>query len=183
MARRKRKTSSSKTKSTKKVKSGKIKHTKTVVDGITFDSKMESQYYEYLKELKAKGIVTKFTLQPEFILQEKFMVVDGQVVYGDNPDFNKIKRQTKAPTVQAIKYVSDFDVDYADGHNEVVDPKGIATADFKIKRKMFMCKYPDRELKVVVLYQGNWVDYDENQKRIAADKRAKKAAKQLEGGN
>jgi hypothetical protein len=157
-----------------KLSSGKIKHTKTTVDDIIFDSKMESQYYEHLKDLKAKGIVTSFTLQPEFILQDKFMIVDGQAVFGDDPNFNKIKRQTKAPTVQAIKYISDFDVNYADGHNEVVDPKGIATADFELKRKMFMCKYPDRNLKVVVLSKGEWVDYYTNKKRISADKKAKK---------
>lgn len=174
MARKRRTKASKKTKET----SGKIVHKKTVVDGITFDSKMESQYYEYLKELKAKGIVKDFTLQPEFILQDKFMIVDGQTIFGDNPDFNKIKRQTKAPTVQAIKYVSDFDVNYADGHNEVVDPKGVATADFELKRKMFMCRYPERTLKVVVLYKGEWVDYYLNKKRIAADKKAKK----LQGG-
>jgi hypothetical protein len=177
MARKRRTKASKKTNETKKT-SGKIVHKKTVVDGITFDSKMESQYYEYLKELKAKGIVKDFTLQPEFILQDKFMIVDGQTIFGDNPDFNKIKRQTKAPTVQAIKYVSDFDVNYADGHNEVVDPKGVATADFELKRKMFMCRYPERTLKVVVLYKGEWVDYYLNKKRIAADKKAKK----LQGG-
>lgn len=161
-----------------KVKSGKIKHIKTTIDGITFDSKMESQYYLYLKELKAKGIVESFRLQPEFILQDKFMIVDGQVIFGEDPNFNKIKRQTKAPTVQAIKYISDFEVVYADGHIEIVDPKGIATADFELKRKMFMCKFPDKQLKVVVLHKGEWVDYYLNKKRIAADKKAAK----LQGG-
>ena len=173
MARRKRKSSKP------KLSSGKIKHIKTEVDGIVFDSKMESQYYEYLKQLKAKGIVECFRLQPEFILQDKFMIVDGKTVFGDDPDFNKIKRQTKAPTVQAIKYVSDFEVQYADGHVEIVDPKGIATADFELKRKMFMCKYPDKTLKVVQLYKGEWVDYYLNKKRKAANKKAAK----LQGGN
>lgn len=166
---------------TKSADSGKIKHIKTTVDGIVFDSKMESQYYEYLKELKAKGIVTNFTRQPEFILQEKFIIVDGEVIFGSNTNFDKIKRKTKAPTVQAIKYISDFEVDYADGHSEIVDPKGIATADFNMKRKMFMCKYPTKELKVVILYKGEWINHDDYKKIVAANKKAKKAAK-LQGG-
>lgn len=157
---------------------GKIYHEPTTIDGITFDSKMESKYYLYLKELKAQGIVTDFRLQPEFILQESFIVVDGVVIYSSNPDFNKIKKKTKAPIVQAIKYKSDFDVDYADGHNEVVDPKGVSTADFKLKRKMFMCKYPNRDLRVLTLYKKEWIDYDVHQKDLRA---AKKAKKLLEG--
>jgi hypothetical protein len=31
---------------------GKIYHKKTEIDGITFDSQTEAEYYEYLKQLK-----------------------------------------------------------------------------------------------------------------------------------
>lgn len=182
MARRfKRKTSKVKS-DEPKVKSGKIKHKKTEVDGIIFDSEMESKYYTHLKDLIAKGIVRSFVRQPEYILQEKFIVVDGEVIFGSHPEFEKIKRKTKALTVQAIKYKSDFEVTYVDGHVEIVDPKGVATADFELKRKMFLCNYPDKELKVVQLYKGEWVDYYLNKKRIAAAKKAKKLQEELEGG-
>ena len=52
----------------RKKSEGKIAHKKTVVDGITFDSKMESDYYVYLKAEKKAGRVKSFELQPEFIL-------------------------------------------------------------------------------------------------------------------
>jgi hypothetical protein len=179
MARRFKRTSKKKTEDT--VKMGKIKHKKTEVDGIIFDSEMESKYYTYLKELKANGIVESFNRQPKYILQEKFIVVDGEVIFGTHRDFKKIKGRTKAPTVQAIKYKSDFEVFYTDGHVEIVDPKGVATADFELKRKMFLCKYPTKDLKVVQLYKGEWVDYYVNKKRIAAEKKAKKL-QEVEGG-
>ena len=67
MAFRRRRTTK---KSTNK-SSGKIKHEKTIIDGITFDSKMESDYYIKLKEDKLNGLIKDFELQPEFILQDK----------------------------------------------------------------------------------------------------------------
>ena len=74
---------------------GKIKHTLTTIDGIEFHSKMESQYYTYLKDLKIKGIVKSFILQPKFLLQDKFIIVDGEKILGEDPNFAKIKRKTK----------------------------------------------------------------------------------------
>lgn len=158
-------------KKTESQKMGKIKHKKTEVDGIIFHSKMESEYYEYLKELKAQGIVKRFSLQPSFILQDKFIVVDGEIIEGSHPDFNKIKRKTKAPTVQAIKYISDFEVEYADGKIKIVDTKGQETADFKLKKKMFAYRYPHLELDIIIKDKvKGWIPYDEYQK----DKRNKK---------
>ena len=158
-------------KKTESQKMGKIKHKKTEVDGIVFHSKMESEYYEYLKELKEQGIVKRFSLQPSFILQDKFIVVDGEIIEGSHPDFNKIKRKTKAPTVQAIKYISDFEVEYADGKIKIVDTKGQETADFKLKKKMFAYRYPHLELDIIIKDKvKGWIPYDEYQK----DKRNKK---------
>lgn len=161
------------TKSDESKKMGKIKHIKTEVDGIVFDSKMESEYYQHLKELKARGVVVDFKLQPEFILQDKFIIVDGQVIEGSHPDFLKLKRKHKVPTTQAIKYISDFEVHYIDGYVEIVDTKGIETADFKIKKKMFEYKYPNLDLNVITKTKDGWVSYDEYQK----NKRLKKKAK------
>ena len=47
----------------------KFHNKKTIVDGIKFDSEMESHYYIYLKKLKEEGIVLEFELQPKYILQ------------------------------------------------------------------------------------------------------------------
>lgn len=161
-------------------KMGKIKHKITIVDGIKFHSKMESEYYEYLKELKAQGIVKDFKLQPEFILQDKFIVVDGVIYEGSHEDFNKLKRKTKVPTVQAIKYISDFEVEYANGEIRIVDTKGQETADFKIKKKMFAYKYPHLKLDVIIFDEKKgWIPYDEHQK----DKRLKAKEKKLRGAS
>ena len=113
----------------KKPKKSKYSNKKTVVDGITFDSKKEGEYYCNLKLLKRAGIVKKIELQPKFILQEKF------------------KKNGK--THRAITYIADFKVTYADGKVEIVDVKGVETQVFKIKRKMFEYKYPDKNLKVI----------------------------------
>ena len=60
---------------TKKDTMGKIKHIKTIVDGITFDSKMESDFYAKLKEDKINGLIKDFELQPEFLLQDKYGLI------------------------------------------------------------------------------------------------------------
>lgn len=175
MAYRRRRAVKKSTEKTKTQKMGKIKHKRTEIDGIVFDSKMESQYYEYLKAEKAAGRVKEFILQPEFILQEKFIVVDGEVIHGSHPDFAKIKRKTKAPTVQAIKYISDFEVYYPDGTVEIIDTKGQETADFKIKKKMFEYKYPHLPLKVIILDKlEGWIDYDTYKKKLREKKKASK---------
>ena len=53
--------------------------------------------------------------------------------------------------VQAIKYRSDFEVTYADGSKKTIDPKGIKTADFKLKEKMLRFKYPHIDFMCVIL--------------------------------
>ena len=150
---------------------GKIKHKLTEVDGIVFHSKMESEYYKKLKDDKINGRIKDFRLQPEFLLQDKFIIVDGKVIEGSDPDFNKIKRRTKAKTVQAIKYIADFEEEHLDGHIEIVDTKGQETADFKIKKKLFKHKYPHLDLKIIVKHkQLGWISYEEYQKDIKAKK-------------
>ena len=107
----------------------KYNNKKTIVDGIKFDSEMESHYYIYLKKLKEEGVVLDFELQPKYILQEDF-VKDGK-------------------KIQAITYKADFKVIYKDGHEEVIDVKGKLTEEFKIKRKMLLYRYRDINFKCV----------------------------------
>lgn len=163
----------------KKSKSeGKIAHKKTVVDGITFDSKMESQYYEYLKDLKDRGVIREFELQPKFLLQDKFIVVEGETIFGSDKRFNSLKRKTKAETIRAINYIADFKVIYNDGREEIIDTKGRATADFEIKRKMLLCKFPTLTYKVLIKDKDEWVDYYQYNKDKRARKRAKNKSKE-----
>ena len=89
-----------------------------VVDGIKFDSKVESDYYLYLKSLGKE-----FTLQPKYILQDKFINNQGE-------------------NISPIYYIADFAYD-----DIVVDIKGMPTSEAKLKRKLFMKKYPNLKLK------------------------------------
>ena len=107
----------------------KYKNKKTMVDGIKFDSEMESHYYIYLKQLKEIGEVVDFVLQPTYLLQEGF-------------DLN-------GKRIRPITYKADFKVIYKDGHEEVIDVKGKLTEEFKIKRKMLLYRYRNINFKCV----------------------------------
>ena len=107
----------------------KYNNKKTIVDGIKFDSEMESHYYIYLKQLKEIGEVVDFVLQPTYLLQEGF-------------DLN-------GKRIRPITYRADFKVIYKDGHEEVIDVKGKLTEEFKIKRKILLYRYRDINFKCV----------------------------------
>lgn len=94
---------------------------KTVVDGITFDSKAEAVYYNQLKWLKQNKQIKDFKLQPKFVLQEGF------------------KKNGK--TYRAITYKADFEVINLDGSSQIIDIKGAKTKDFLLKQKLFEFKY------------------------------------------
>lgn len=150
---------------------------KTTIDGITFDSKIESEYYLYLKSLKEQGLVQGFEMQSTFILQEKFIKFNNQIILGSDNDFNKLKRKYKLKTTPAITYKADFDVLYKDGTRQVVDIKGgVLTDTFKIKEKMFNYKFPELTLSVITKDKstGKWVSFEENKKIKAERKKARK---------
>ena len=144
---------------------GKIFHKKTEVDGIIFDSQTEAEYYEYLKAEKKAGRIKSFTMQDEFIIQEKFLLINGERINSSVKGFSKLQKANPGCTVQAIKYRADFMVHYKDGSVRVIDVKGQKTADFKIKEKMFNYMYPQYNgLYCVVKYNGGWMEYNEAQK-------------------
>ena len=155
-----------KTKKTSKDKSmGRIYHKKTEIDGIVFDSQTEAEYYLYLKEELKQKHIKNFEMQQEFVLQKKFLLVDGKRIDESNKDFKKIQKANPGCTTQAIKYIADFVVHYADGSVKVIDVKGQKTVDFKIKEKMFNYRYPEyNKLYCVVKYKGQWLEYDEANK-------------------
>lgn len=164
---------------------GKIAHRITEVDGIKFHSAMESKRYQDLKKLKADGIIKDFELQPKFLLQEKFIVVDGQVIKGSHEDFNKLKRKTKAKTIASIEYIADFKITYADGSVVIEDTKGLSTPEFELKKKMFMLMYPELPLSIIIddekglIAKNEWVDFYEYRAKERALKREKNKAKKL----
>jgi dsDNA-binding SOS-regulon protein len=83
---------------------------KTVVDGITFDSKKEAARYVELKMLQQAGEIQDLLLQPSFELR-----VDGGKVVG--------------------RYFADFK--YRQGNRVIVeDVKGVRTDVYRLKKKI-----------------------------------------------
>ena len=153
---------------------GKIYHKKTEIDGVVFDSQTEAEYYEYLKEELRMKRVRKFEMQQEFILQDKFLIVNGERIEESHKDFKKLQKANPGCTTQAIKYIADFVVHYADGTVKVIDVKGQKTVDFKIKEKMFNYRYPEyNKLYCVVKYNKQWMEYDEANKIKRKKKKSK----------
>ena len=87
---------------------------KTVVDGIKFDSKWESQRYLYLKSLEKADRVKNLELQPKFIIS-----INGQKI---------------------CTYIADFKYDREDKdgvwEHVIEDAKGVETPEFKLKKKL-----------------------------------------------
>lgn len=103
------------------------------VDGYSFASKKEAEYYQELKLRQhdhSPDGVRSFTLQPRFLLQDKFT-----------------HQLTNFPH-RAIYYVADFRVEYNDGRVEIIDVKGVETDVFKIKAKLFDFRYPELILRI-----------------------------------
>jgi hypothetical protein len=119
---------------------------RTEIDGISFDSKVEGKYYEYLKQQQQEGLIKRFELQPIFTLQEGF--------------------RKNGKYFRPILYIADFKVYLNDGSIQIIDVKGFETPDFKIKRKLFEAKYPFKLILMKYVKQyGGWVTNDEWQKR------------------
>ena len=128
----------------------KYKSKKVAIDNIRFDSKLEGDYYRYLRD---NNNVKSFELQPRFILQDKC-----------EKNWEKL---------QPVYYIADFLVENKDWTKYIVDIKGMATEASKLKRKLFIYKY-DMPLKRIVRYKWERVDYFENRKRQLKNKKDKK---------
>lgn len=89
---------------------------------IKFDSKKEAARYDALMELLRAGLIAELKLQPEFTLQEAFVMPNGE-------------------KVQAIRYRADFSYRTPAGAYIVEDVKGVRTDVYKLKRKMVLEKY------------------------------------------
>lgn len=106
-------------------------------DGIVFDSKAEMEYYrDIVLPLAATGEIVQYELQKSFVLQPGFRH-DGKAM-------------------RAITYVCDFYLIYKDGRSEVIDVKGMATPEAKLKRKMFLYRYPEENLLWVKKSGKHW---------------------------
>lgn len=100
----------------------KYKNKKVKRDGHTFDSQAEFGFYLYYKGEADAGRIQNFEVHEMFVLQDAFTDRYG-------------KRQ------RAIKHEVDFSFDHK-GIRVVVDVKGVKTAVWKMKHKMFLKRYP-----------------------------------------
>lgn len=95
---------------------------RTIVDGITFDSKKEADYYCKLKLLQKAGEVVKFEMQVPFTLFDGFKI-NGKSV------------------MRPVKYILDFRVKYKNGDVKYFDTKGFMTPLAQLKLKWMMDKF------------------------------------------
>lgn len=84
------------------------------MDGITFDSKAELRRYQDLRALQSAGEVLFFLRQVPFHLPG------------------------------GVRYVLDFLVFWADGHQSFEDVKGHRTALYRVKKRQVEALYPVR---------------------------------------
>ncbi|GAA0735585.1 DUF1064 domain-containing protein [Clostridium oceanicum] len=131
---------------------------KIVIDGITFDSKDEARYYEYLKKKKSKGKIVNFELQPKYTLIPAF------------------KKNSKS--YRAMTYTPDFIIYNLDGSEELIDVKGFSTQQGEIRKKLFDYKYADLKLTWISrsLKFGDeygWIEYSELKKKRSEEKKRK----------
>lgn len=111
----------------------KFNNKRTEVDGIMFDSQVEAvQYGELLLRVRI-GEIADLVCHPKFVLQESFRR-DGKVV-------------------EAVIYIGDFGyTEFDTGRHIVEDVKGgkaTRTAVFEVKRRLFLYKYPDIDLRII----------------------------------
>lgn len=94
----------------------KYRNTKTIADGIVFDSLKEATRYQELKLLEKAGIIKKLELQP------RIKIVIGGV-------------EVKFDTGRQVYYRGDFRY-IQDGKYVTEDTKGFRTRDYKLKKAM-----------------------------------------------
>ena len=115
-------------------KRGKYGNQKTEYNGRTFDSALEANTARDLDLLRRASDLSERVVdvqyQVPFVLQEKFTDSQGK-------------------KHQAIVFVCDFVITYADGRKEALESKGFETETWKIKKKLFLFKYRDINFRQV----------------------------------
>lgn len=87
---------------------------KTVIDGVTFDSRKEANYYIHLKIRAARGEIKNLSLQPKYPV-----VINGYKICTYRADFT-----------------------YLEGNKTIViDVKGFITPIYRLKKKLVQAIY------------------------------------------
>ena len=107
---------------------------KTVIDGITFDSRKEAERYSELKLLERCGAISNLELQKAFeLIPAQYEFYER---YGKNG--NRIK-DGKRCLEKSCVYKADFVyIDNETGQQVVEDVKGFRTKEYKIKKKLML---------------------------------------------
>lgn len=105
---------------------------KTQVNGITFDSKLESDRYQQLLLLEKAGEICDLTLQMEF-----------QIFHGyRDPETGEKEK--------SAFYVADFVYLDCKARKWIAeDTKGIETKEFRLKWKLVKQRYPDYTFRIL----------------------------------
>lgn len=98
---------------------------KTTVDGTTFDSLKEYSRFRELQLMVKAGEIRNLAIKPRYELQRAF----------DDDDGNRHK---------PISYTPDFQYEDKKYKWELVveDVKGVRTQSYRIKKKLFLFRYP-----------------------------------------
>ena len=115
-------------------------------DGIIFDSKVECEYYKELMNKVKNGEIKSFSIQPKYILQDKF------TKYGKN--------------YREITYSPDFMIVNNDDSITLVDVKGFSTPASELRKKLFDFQYPTIQLiwLTYVKKYGGFIELDQLKK-------------------
>lgn len=116
---------------------------KVEFDGITFDSKVEAEFYKELQLRKMNGEIKNFSIQPKYVLIPKFTKNDKNY--------------------REMTYTPDFLIEHLNGSIEAIDIKGFGNQSSEIRKKLFDYFY--RDVKLIWLSYskkyGGWLEYDE----------------------
>ena len=110
---------------------------KTMVDGITFDSKKEANRFRELQLLERAGKITALQRQVKYVLiptQREF----------SNEIYKKGAHQGNFKPGKVLEKECSYIADFAyiqDGAYVVEDTKGVRTEAYKIKRKLMLERY------------------------------------------
>lgn len=101
-----------------------------VVNGIRFQSRLESERYQQLMLLERAGEISGLVLQPEYQILQGFI----------NPETGE--------KVKSRFYVGDFRyIDNATNKMIVEDTKGMETPEFRLKWSLVKSLYPQYEFR------------------------------------
>lgn len=118
---------------------GKYNNKKVYIDNLKFDSKLEADYYTYLKDNKEEFGICKIELQVPFLLTDT-------IHYHDK-------------TYKKSQYKADFVITYNNGEVEVIDTKGFENTVFILKRKILLDKYKDINFWCIKKVKEKWIKY------------------------